>query len=168
MPYTCTQCGQTHDELPAIAFDAPQYYYILSIEDRRKFVKKLTSDLCILAYNNQTDYFIRTVLNQKITRHDDRLQYGVWVSVSETSFDDYTEHLDAEEHKGKYMGYLSTWIPGYATTTTGIVMRIQTTGNGHRPEIVPHQGQDHPFVHDYYNGISLEEAETRVKKAMRE
>ncbi len=166
MPYTCKQCGQTHDELPAIGFDAPHYYYTLTDEDRKKHVRKLTSDLCILAYEHQTDYFIRTVLKQKITGHDAQLDYGVWVSVSETSFNDYTGHPNAAGHK--YMGYLSTWLPDYDTTTTGIVMRIITAGNGHRPEITPQQGQEHPFVHDYYNGITMKEAEARVKRAMGE
>lgn len=168
MSYTCTQCGQTHDELPAIGFDAPHYYYILNDEDRKKYTQKLTSDLCILAYANQTDYFIRTVLKQKIQGHDQELQYGVWVSVSEKSFNDYSNNFGSEVHNGKYMGYLSTWIPGYATTTTGIVMRIQAAGNMHRPEITPEQGQEHPFVQDYCNGITMEEAELRVKRVMGE
>lgn len=168
MPYTCTQCGQQHGELPAIGFDAPHYYYTLNDEGRKKHVQKLTSDLCILAYTNQTDYFIRTVLRQKIHGHDQELQYGVWVSVSERSFKDYTDNFAAEAHTGKYMGYLSTWIPGYETTTVGIVMRVQATGNSNRPTIIPQQGQDHPFVNDYYNGITMEEAEARVRRVMGE
>ena len=39
------------------------------------------------------------------------------------------------------------------------------TGEGNnRPEIFPHDNQmDNPFVIDYYNGISKEEAEKRIK-----
>jgi len=35
------------------------------------------------------------------------------------------------------------------------------TGN-ERPEIFPHEDFDHPFVKDYYSGISKKEAENRI------
>lgn len=167
MPYTCAQCGQTHDELPAIGFDAPHYYYTLSEEDKKKHVRKLTSDLCILAYDHQTDYFIRTVLNQKIIGHDDRLQYGVWVTLSEKNFTEYSDNFDNSEQEGTYYGYLSSWIPGYDNTTR-VVMRVVLAGNGNRPEVIPHEDEKDPFTKDYYSGITMEEAQARIARAMGE
>jgi len=32
---------------------------------------------------------------------------------------------------------------------------------------VPHEDFDHPFVYDYYNGISKEEAERRIHEMLR-
>jgi hypothetical protein len=39
-------------------------------------------------------------------------------------------------------------------------------GNG-RPEVFPHEDFDHPFVKDYYNGISKKEAENRINKMIK-
>jgi len=41
---------------------------------------------------------------------------------------------------------------------------IVSKGNS-RPEVVPHKAE-HPFVKDYYQGISIEEAERRIQMAL--
>jgi hypothetical protein len=40
---------------------------------------------------------------------------------------------------------------------------VFTRLEGQRPEMVPHNDFDHPFVRDYYEGITREEAERRIK-----
>lgn len=165
MSYTCSKCGQTHEELPSIGFDAPYYYYVLSDEDKKKYVKKLTSDLCVLSYEDQTDYFIRAVLDFEINGHDDHLQYGVWVSLSEEHFNEYSDNFSNPDQEGMYYGYLSSWPDGYEPTGS-IVMHVQLEGNGNRPTAFPHEGQEHQLVHDYYKGITLHDAEARIKRAM--
>ena len=42
-----------------------------------------------------------------------------------------------------------------------------TRAGNNRPDIVPHQDFDHPFVNDYYNGITKTEAERRIKEMLK-
>ena len=62
--YTCANCGQVHDEWPALAFDSPASYNVLP-EATRKEIGELTSDFCIVRHPDQTDRFIRATLTIK-------------------------------------------------------------------------------------------------------
>lgn len=87
--YTCTSCGEKHEDMPAIGFTAPDPYNQLSEEERIAYQAECDSDFCIIRYPDQTDRFIRAVLPIPIIGHEETLEYGVWVSVSEKSFNDY-------------------------------------------------------------------------------
>src|SRR5690349_9399198 len=115
MSYQCSVCGEIHEDLPALGFNSPYYYDILSETDKES-IASLTSDFCTINHVEQTDRFIRTVLHQKIREFDDTLDYGVWVSLSEKSFEDYREHFSDDLHQATYFGYLCSNIPGYETT----------------------------------------------------
>jgi hypothetical protein len=52
-------------------------------------------------------------------------------------------------------------IPEYEFNASIPTTVFTRTGN-QRPEIVPHKDFDHPFVKDYYDGISKHEAEKRI------
>ena len=65
MLFTCSQCGQVHEGFPAIAFDAPIYYNMLSEQEKNE-IAELANDVCVIHYPDQTDRFIRVILNQKI------------------------------------------------------------------------------------------------------
>lgn len=81
MLFTCSVCGQVHEGFPALGYDAPHSYHILS-EEEKAAIAELSSDFCVIRYPEQTDRFIRAVLNQKIIDHPEMLQYGVWVSLT--------------------------------------------------------------------------------------
>jgi len=66
-----------------------------------------------MEYPDQTDRFIRCVLFQKINDCCENLEYGLWVSLSEKSFDDYYENYNNENHETQYFGWLSNSIPDY-------------------------------------------------------
>lgn len=164
MVYTCSVCGQVHEGFPALAFDAPYFYHILSEEDKRE-IAELDDDFCIIRHPGQTDRFIRVVLTQRIIDFPETLEYGVWVSLSEKSFNDYKEHYNTNNHLTTYFGYLSNQLPGYEKTLS-IRTNVQTATGDSRPEIFPHDDQmDNPFVKDYFDGISREEAEKRIHAA---
>ena len=166
MQYTCTNCGKIHDEWPAIGFDAPDNYGELSESDRQICVKELSDDFCVIEYENQTDLFIRCVLLQEVKDYCEELQYGVWVSLSEKSFEDYNDSFLSEEQNATYFGYLCTLPPEYEYTRP-IKTNVITRSGRNRPEIVPHKDQmDIPFVRDYYEGISKDEAERRINRVM--
>jgi hypothetical protein len=61
----------------------------------------------------------------------------------------------------KYFGWLCNRIPEYRFDES-IPVTVFTRLHGQRPEIIPHQGIDHPFVRDYYEGITKAEAEKRI------
>ena len=42
-----------------------------------------------------------------------------------------------------------------------------TKSGNDRPEIFPHEDFDHPFVRDYYGGISKTEAENRINEMIK-
>lgn len=166
MQHKCEKCGKIHDEWPALDFIAPEHYYLLSDEDKEKYVKELSDDFCVIEYEDQTDYFIRCVLFQKVLDYCNDLQYGVWVSLSEKSFDDYNADFLSDEQNATYFGYLCNQFPDYEYTLA-IRMNVVTQNNRLRPEVIPHSDQmDVPFVRDYYEGITKEEAERRIKCMM--
>ena len=126
---------------------------------------KLNSDLCTITGPDQDDRFIRCTMHQKVQDHTEDLDYGVWVSLSESSFNDYDAHYKDDEHEAMYFGWLCSSIPPYDDTLS-IPTTVHTQKDGCRPLIVPHQDHDHPLVRDFYQGISLSEAIHRVHTAL--
>jgi len=159
--YICNCCGQEHEEWPALTFVAPDSYDHLSDAEKEQ-IGELDSDFCTITYADQTDRFIRVTLTQKVTDHCEDLQYGLWVSLSEKSFQDYSDNFDNENHETGYFGWLSNRLPDY-TFDKSIPMNVFARPGNQRPDIAPHDDFDHPFVHDYYNGITKAEAERRIK-----
>jgi hypothetical protein len=162
--YTCGNCGKTHAEWPALTFDAPLYYSLLSAAEQQQMAE-LNSDFCVIHYPNRTDHFIRCTLTQKVIDHCEDLDYGIWVSLSKKSFQDYADHYGDQHPVTSYFGWLSNDLPEY-TFQQSIPTNVNTRADNQRPEIIPHQGCDHPFVHDYYNGITKAEAEHRIQAMM--
>ena len=161
MKYNCNKCGKEHEELPAISFNSPHYYHILS-EDDKKNIVELSDDFCVIKHEDQTDYFIRAVLFQKIIDHSDTLDYGIWVSLSKKSFDEYKEHFKDENHTATFFGWFCSQIEGYEETLS-LKANVHTRSGNERPEVVL-ENCNNDFVMDYYSGITIEEAEARVKK----
>lgn len=162
--YKCACCGKQHTSWPALAYKAPSEYDQL-FEEEKQSIGSLTSDFCIINYGDQTDRFIRVVLNQKVIDHCEDLQYGLWVSLSEASFEDYSGHYKDPNHQTQYFGWLSNNIPEYEFNEF-IPCTVVTQVDDRRPVIHPHHDFDHPLVYDYYNGITKEEAEKRIKSML--
>jgi len=159
MRFICNTCGQMHEGWPALAYNAPMHYNILSDEDKQN-IAELTDDFCIIYHGDQTDRFIRCVLKQKVIGQCQSLEYGLWASLSEKSYTSYKERFSnntAEQH----FGWICNYLPDY-TFPKSIPATIVVKPDGLRPEIIPHKDVDHPFVHDYYNGITRAEAEKRI------
>ncbi|MNS22926.1 hypothetical protein D3C72_547310 [compost metagenome] len=158
--YICSCCGKEHEDWPALGYISPLHYNLLSEDDKQK-IAELNSDFCIIRYPDQVDRFIRGTLTQKVTDHCEDLDYGLWVSLSENSFQDYLDNYTNENHEAKYFGWLCNHLPDYIFNES-IPTTVYIKANNQRPEIVPHEDFDHPFVRDYYNGITKIEAERRI------
>lgn len=162
--FKCSCCGEIHDEWPALTFIAPDNYSCLSEEDK-KSIGYIDSDFCTINYNDQIDRFIRCTLIQKVNDHCEDLDYGFWVSLSEKSYVDYEKNFKKDSQEKVYFGWLCNDIIDYEFSES-IPMDVITRINGQRPELIPHKGFDHPFVKDYYNGISKKEAERRISNML--
>ncbi|MDP9080380.1 MAG: DUF2199 domain-containing protein [Bacteroidota bacterium] len=164
MKYTCPACGEVHNEWPALTFDSPYPYSVLSKKDKKQLAQ-LDSDFCSIKYEKQTDRFIRCSLVQEVAGSCQNLDYGIWASLSEKSFNDYSDNFNIEDHETSYFGYLSNVLPGYESTLN-IPARVYTQKGNVRPEIVLDPDFNHPFVKDYYRTISLSEAERRIREVL--
>jgi hypothetical protein len=164
MKYTCSTCGKQHDDWPALAFDSPHYYHNLS-DVEKETIAQLSSDFCVITYEDQTDRFIRCTLTQKVDGSCQCLEYGIWVSLSERSFADYSDNFDNKNHETAYFGYFCNNIPGYESTLS-IPTSVRTRTGGKRPEVILDPDFDHQFVKDYYNGIGIQEAEIRINNML--
>jgi len=159
--YICSCCGKEHEEWPFLTYASPTSYHNLTAKEKEE-IAELDGDFCVIRDTDQTDRFIRGTLTQKVIDHCEDLKYGVWVSLSEKSYNDYEAHIDDENYEAGYFGWLSNSIPGY-TFDKHIPTNVTIMPRTQRPEIVPHDDFDHPFVHDYYNGITKAGAERRIR-----
>ncbi len=159
--YTCSGCGLIHDDWPALAFNSPGNYDQLSGQDKQT-IAELNTDFCSIRYAEQTDRFIHCTLSQKVIGHCETLEYGLWVSLSEKSFLDYSENFHNEDHETSYFGWLCNDLPDYDFSGGSIPTTVVTKPGNQRPEIIPHRDFNHPFVRDYYLGIGKSEAERRI------
>lgn len=166
MKYKCSVCGGMHEEIPAIAFSSPFQYHNLS-EDEKNELAELDEDFCVIKYEDQTDRFIRVVLVQKINNSCQNLEYGLWVSLSEVSFNNYRENYHSENYEEGYFGWLCSQIPEYENTIN-LKTSVFTKKNNQRPIIEIQKSNDlnNPFVRDYFEGISEEEALSRIDRMM--
>ncbi|WP_405292313.1 DUF2199 domain-containing protein [Algibacter sp. Ld11] len=160
--FKCSTCGEIHDELPALGFISPLYYDTLNKKDKEN-IAELSSDFCVITHEDQTDRFIRTTLTIPINKVCEDLDYGIWVSLSEKSFNEYhSEFKDNVEGK-TYFGMISNEIPDYEESTLGLHVNVNTRSGGIRPEISVHR-IEHDIISDLENGISIEEAEKRIER----
>ena len=158
MKFICECCGEEKDEWPAIAFNSPSPY--LNLTEEELINSELSSDYCIIQYNNETNYFVRGVLVQNVIDSCQNLEYGVWVSLSEKSFNEYIENYNNKKFTSTYFGWLANYIPEY--NYENIPTNVEVDNSIGRPMIFPHDSHDDSFVRDCYDGISLEEAERRI------
>ena len=159
--YTCSCCGLEHTQWPALTYMSPDSYHVLS-EEQKKALATLNSDFCEIRHPDQVDRFIRCTLTQKVVDHCEDLEYGLWVSLSEKSFSDYSANFNNENHETSYFGWLSNDIPEYRFEKS-IPTTVFTRTGLQRPEIIPHESFEHPFVKDYYSGITKQDAERRIR-----
>ncbi len=168
MKFVCTCCGEEQDQYPAIAYKVPLYYANLS-EEEKESIAEIDSDTCIVKEAEMTFRFVRGVLVQKVTDGCQDLEYGVWVSLSEQSFNDYILNANEDGYQATYFGWLNSLLPDYDfEEMENIKTKVITQGKGKRPliEIQKNEYMSSRLVADYHNGISEEEALLRIEKIL--
>ena len=133
--------------------DAPAYWYGLPPEEREARAE-LTTDQCVI---DGKSFFLRGNLEIPITGSNDKLVWGVWVSVSEESFWRATELWETEgrESEMPYFGWLSNALPAYDAETISMKARLKTRPVGLRPlvDLLP---TEHPLSQEQQHGITYE------------
>lgn len=157
--YRCGSCDEIHEGSPSFGFDEPDHYACLT--DEQKAVNaRITSDFCEITFEDRTDFFIRALLEVPIHGVSEPFLWGVWVSISQKSYERYVETYDAPVEGDGFFGWVCNSIPWYPETRN-LASDIYVQTVGLRPLLRLHSGStdDHPLILDQVNGITAAKAQ---------
>ena len=166
--FKCSCCGEIHEGSPSIGYRMPDQYACLS-EEQRASMAKLSSDICTIAHDEGTDYFIRGVLEVPIHGIEEPFLWGVWVSLSEKSFNRYVETYDNPVEGDGFFGWVCNAIPAYPfgnSRPADVAVQL----GGQRPKVILHRDSQEvdPLVIDQTHGISITRAQEIAERVFHE
>lgn len=129
------------------------------LDDDARRASWANEDFCEIRFSaNEIDRFIRCILPLPVPRLQSEFRFGVWMSVSDQSWDIYK----AGFHSGDYaqdgcFGYLSDKIPEYPGSS-GLHANVWF-GDGRQRPTVELQDADHPLVQAQRSGIDVTQIE---------
>lgn len=149
-----------------MGFRVPDQYASLSEEQRAK-LGTLSDDLCTITREDGTDYFIRGVLEIPIHGVEEPFVWGVWVSLSEKSFERYFDTYDEPVEGDGFFGWVCNDISAYPfgqSRPADVAVQL----GGQRPLIILHRSnpETDPLAIDQVNGISVAQAQEIAERAM--
>lgn len=150
--FTCRLCGERHEGMPALAADAPLYYYAIPESEREKRCH-LESEICIV---DDKFYFIRSNILIPVAGLNQKFSWGVWVSLARENMWEYLDHYedgDRNRH-GPYFGWLSADFLVYPDSQN-LKTRVHIQPPNERPHIEL-EPTDHPLAIEQREGISQE------------
>lgn len=150
--FKCTSCSEWHEGMPTFGAEAPLHYYGVPPEER-ELRCSLDSNVCVI---DQKCFFVRGCLDIPVIGEGEQFSWGVWVSLSEKSFQEFRQHFHVTKrsHIGPFFGWLSAELPLYPTTLN-LKTYAHLRDDSNRPyiELEP---TDHPLAIEQRNGISVE------------
>lgn len=153
--FRCVTCGEEHD-LSDLSFGVgwPAQWELLRPEERAASI--LTPDQCVIRAEAAEHFFLRACLEIPTRGQERPFSWGVWVSLSERSFDEVCDHWDdpGRTALGPHFGWLCTAIPGYPDTMF-LRTHVHQRAPGLRP-LVELEPTDHPLSVHQREGIGLE------------
>ena len=164
--FKCTCCGEVHEGSPSIGFRAPDYYANLS-DSQKTAMGKLSSDFCIITSDEGVDYFVRAMLEVPIHGVEEPFLWGVWVSLSKTSFDRYRETYKDPRPGETFFGWVCNELAVYPHSSSRPADVVVQADN-QRPKVFLHHGdpEDDQLVIDQMQGISVARAQELVEQAL--
>jgi len=150
--FQCHTCGQFHEGVPTFAWDWPIQYLDVP-EQERSLRCKLTSDTCTI---DDKYYFVRGCLEIPVKEIGEPFVWGVWVSLSEKSFQRFVEldRVEKREHEEPFFGWLCAHIRIYpGTLNLKTMVHLRDTGLRPFVELEP---TDHPLAVEQREGISMD------------
>jgi hypothetical protein len=150
--FKCTCCGEWHEGMPGYSSEWPLYYCSVPNAERASRCV-LNIDTCVV---DQKFFFVRGCLEIPVRDEPDPFIWGVWVSLSKSSFDQFMECFDTAKrsHIGPYLGWLSAELPLYPSTEN-LKVRVHLRDDRVRPyfELEP---TEHPLAVEQRRGITAE------------
>jgi hypothetical protein len=143
----------------SFGFDKPLPY--LSVpEGERSDRCELTSDLCVI--DNQ-HFFIRGCLEIPVHDAPSPFVWGVWTSLSQTSFKRAVQLWDdsAREKEPPYFGWLCNSLPVYQDTLH-LKTLVHTRSLTQRP-FIELEPTNHPLAVDQREGITMARVQAIVE-----
>jgi hypothetical protein len=163
--FFCEKCKENHEEWPALYMEAPQFYYDLEDDGvNMQQVAHLDDDFCRITWEGSNSSFIRCSLILKVKNGCQPLEYSVWVLLTDEDYDEHGDFFDKTDFLKQYAGVLANDLEGYGDTLD-IPLIVRTGSDEKRPEIFPIEEFIHPFVTDYYEGITEEKALSLLEDA---
>ncbi|MCS0584602.1 DUF2199 domain-containing protein [Massilia pinisoli] len=148
--FFCSGCGQTHEGMPALDAAAPLSYYVVPADERDARCR-LDADACVI---DGSQYFVRGCLEIPVHDEPEPFSWGVWVSLSEQSFKQWTACFESERrsHVGPFFGWLNAALAPYSDTVN-LKTRVHLRDGFIRPfiELEPTM---HPLAVEQREGIS--------------
>jgi hypothetical protein len=151
--FQCAQCGERHEGEPSIGFKVPDYLLGIPASEREARAW-WNDDLCVI---DSKYFFARACLEVPILGTPEPFLWGIWVSLSERSFEDYRTKLVSGEAGGPYFSWIANCLPGYPSPE-GLKARTYPQPGTDRP-LVAIEESEHPLAVDFHRGISVERAQ---------
>lgn len=161
--FRCGCCGELHEGSPSIGFDMPHHYAELDAAERAA-LGELGSDLCTITYPDRRDHFVRVCLEVPIHGHAEPFTWGVWVSLSATSFARYRDTWNDPDPADRYFGWFCNRLPGYPDTLN-LKTLVHPRRGGLRPWLELEPGE-HPLARDCREGLGAARAQALAERAL--
>ncbi len=160
--YKCHECGKTHTGSPSFSYKYPEYYFDVPRNERETRVL-VNADSCKISPNaddasEDVIYCIRVILEIPIRNSAQPFTWGVWVSQSKNSFDQYVDTFDCDQSTQGSFGWLMVNMPFYSHPETNempvhLECDVEFGPMGQRPKIRIWDC-NHPLSIDQREGIS--------------
>jgi hypothetical protein len=160
--YTCTCCGDHHDELPLNFSTTAPDVWDPSFEDDSDSM--LSADQCVIKGEH---FFVKGLIEIPVIGSPDVFSWGVWVSLSKANF---ARTVDLWESAGReaeppYFGWLTTELPVYSPSTVNLKTNTHTRPVGQRP-FIELEPTDHPLAVEQREGISQDRVHEIVRAVL--
>ncbi|MGE0280877.1 MAG: DUF2199 domain-containing protein [Rhizobiaceae bacterium] len=164
--WTCACCGKAMTGLPMdLAFGEPGGWNGLSEEVRER--SSLSDDFCYIDHGEGVvNRFIRCLLPFSVVGLDEAFRFGVWMSVSEASWNVYDKGFDAGIYElDGCFGYLGHTVPDFPDSYL-LHADVYFREGKDRPLVELHNA-DHALVHAQCEGVPMAQVERWVAASMR-
>jgi hypothetical protein len=153
LTFVCHACGKVHDDLPFdFGFRYPDPYFGVAESERESRIV-LNADICVI---DGKEFYVRGYIPIPIRDEQpprDQFRWGVWVSLSKKSFDNYLSFSGQTIPDGtRYFGWLCNRIAGYPETQG---LKCDVFPQRDLRPIVRLQACDHPLYREQSEGVTL-------------
>ena len=148
----CSKCGKDHSpEEMELTFQRPDDAAKLSSEERKKRLQE-NSDLCIIEGKR---FFVRAVLPLPVDSRESPYNIGLWVEVSQVSFERIHKLWDSEEQaeEPSFAATIANEIP-ISAGSIGQEAQLHLTGPSTRPDVFL-KPSNHPLYAEQTKGVDL-------------